>query len=196
MAKRAPIAPPSTWPTSAGGDGQVRSISPLSHARKPSASSRPSTSSDVPCPGRSGAIDAVRGHQIRNHAHPHAGKVAGAMQQQDRRSCAPFQYCRRHAGHLQPPLGDRQAGQQERAMAAAAVRVGESARRGLLLPCSAVHRVLANEHRQGGSAPNIRRTTQFRWRPTNGCFYVQLIREAGVRRRTRSRPSERAGRAC
>ena len=49
------LAPPRTWPTSTGGDEQVRSMSPLSHARKPSASSRPSTSFDVPCPGRSGA---------------------------------------------------------------------------------------------------------------------------------------------
>jgi hypothetical protein len=40
--------------------------------------------------GQVGCDDAVRGHEIGNHPHPHAGKITGAVQQQDRRAYPPF----------------------------------------------------------------------------------------------------------
>jgi hypothetical protein len=63
----------------------------------------------------------MRGDEIRNYPHPHAGKVAGAMQQQDRRACAPLQYGCRGTGHLQPSLCHGKPGQQVRAMTAVRV---------------------------------------------------------------------------
>ena len=55
IAKRAAMAPPSPCPTSAGGDGQVCSISSPSHPSTWSGSSGPSATSEAPWPGRSGA---------------------------------------------------------------------------------------------------------------------------------------------
>ena len=54
-AKRAAIAPPNAYPTRAGGAGQVPSIRSPSQVSTRSASSAPSSTSELPCPGRSGA---------------------------------------------------------------------------------------------------------------------------------------------
>jgi hypothetical protein len=57
IAKRAAIAPPSTWPTITGGSEHVRSISSSSQASIRSTSRRPSSGTpEAPCAGRSGAM--------------------------------------------------------------------------------------------------------------------------------------------
>jgi hypothetical protein len=55
-ANRAAIDPLPRWPTSAGGEAQVRSISSPSQPSTRSPSSSPSVTSDAPWPGRSGAM--------------------------------------------------------------------------------------------------------------------------------------------
>ena len=87
-AKRAAMAPPSAWPASTGGDGQVCSISSSIHSSTRPASSGPSATSQPPCPGKVGSDHAMRARKRRHHRGPVCCVGAGPVQQDQRRALA------------------------------------------------------------------------------------------------------------
>ena len=95
-----------------GGDGQVRSISSPSQASTRSASSGAAVDLRGAVAGQVGRDHAVRRHQVRDHPHPVGRVRARAVQQHHRRAVAALEHGGRHAGQLQPPLGDGDAGEQ------------------------------------------------------------------------------------
>ena len=97
-ANRAAIPPPSAYPTSAGGDAQVASISSSSHANRRSSSSSSASTGAAPWPGRSGATTRQPDVSAGSTRPQCDAFAARAVQEHERRTVAPHQQRGRDAG--------------------------------------------------------------------------------------------------